>query len=124
MLRTFMRAKLHGGTITEANLRYVGSLTVDRELLAAADILPGELVQVIDVTNGARLETYVIPGPAGSGVMAANGGAARLVQPGDRVIVIAYAHLTPDEIPGFRGRVVVLGEGNRVLEVREQPAAW
>ncbi|ADU50874.1 L-aspartate 1-decarboxylase [Thermaerobacter marianensis DSM 12885] len=122
MLRTFMRAKLHRGTITEANLHYVGSLTVDRDLLAAADILPGELVQVINVTTGARFETYVIPGPAGSGVLGANGGAARLVHPGDQVIVIAYAQLAPDEIPGFRGRVVILGEGNRILEVREQPA--
>ncbi|GAB6875312.1 aspartate 1-decarboxylase [Thermaerobacter litoralis] len=123
MLRTFMRAKLHRGTITEANLHYVGSLTVDRDLLAAADILPGELVQVINVTTGARFETYVIPGPAGSGVLGANGGAARLVQPGDQVIVIAYAQLEPAEIPTFRGRVVILGEGNRILEVREQPAA-
>ena len=122
MLRTFMRAKLHRGTITQANLDYVGSLTVDSRLLAAADLLPGELVQVININTGARFETYVIPGPAGSGVLGANGGAARLVHPGDKVIVIAYAQLTPEEIPGFRGRVVLLDDANRIVEVREQPA--
>ncbi|HEY8393353.1 MAG TPA: aspartate 1-decarboxylase [Thermaerobacter sp.] len=122
MLRTFMRAKLHRATVTQADLHYVGSLTVDSQLLAAADLLPGELVQVINVDTGARFETYVIPGPAGSGVIGANGGAARLVHPGDKIIVIAYAQLSPEDIPGFRGRVVILDEGNRIVEVREQPA--
>ena len=87
MLRTMMKSKLHRATVTQADLHYVGSLTLDQDLLDAADLLPGELVHVVDITNGARLETYTIPGPRGSGVVGINGAAARLVHPGDLVMV-------------------------------------
>ena len=90
MLRTMLTAKIHRATVTQADLHYVGSVTVDQDLLDAADLLPGEKVAIVDVTNGARLETYVIPGPRGSGVIGINGAAARLVHVGDLVILIAY----------------------------------
>ncbi|HVL32448.1 MAG TPA: aspartate 1-decarboxylase, partial [Actinomycetota bacterium] len=91
MFRTMMKSKIHRATVTEANVDYVGSVTIDADLMKAADILPHEKVQIADVTNGARLETYAIQGPAGSGVVCLNGAAARLVAPGDLVIVISYA---------------------------------
>lgn len=88
MFRTMMKSKLHRATVTEANLNYVGSITIDEELMEAVDILPNEKVQVVNNNNGSRLETYVIPGPRGSGVICLNGAAARLVQPGDRKSVV------------------------------------
>ena len=97
MLRTMMKSKIHRATVTQADLHYVGSVTVDEDLLDAADLLPGELVHIVDVTNGARLETYTIAGERGSGVIGINGAAARLVQPGDLVILIAYAQLETAE---------------------------
>ena len=97
MLRTMMKSKIHRATVTQADLHYVGSVTVDEDLLDAADLLPGELVHIVDVTNGARLETYTIKGERGSGVIGINGAAARLVQPGDIVILIAYAQLETAE---------------------------
>src|SRR4051794_19699108 len=90
MLRTLMKSKLHRATVTEANLHYVGSLTLDRDLMEAADLLANEKVQVVDIDNGERFETYIIPGPRGSRVVCVNGAAARKVQPGDKVIVISY----------------------------------
>lgn len=113
MLRTLMKSKLHRATITEANLHYVGSVTIDAELMELADLLPHEQVQVVDVDNGARLETYVIPGERGSGVLCLNGAAARLVQPGDRVIVISYATFTDAEAREHVPTVVVCDEANR-----------
>ncbi|MFO7172735.1 MAG: aspartate 1-decarboxylase [Bacillota bacterium] len=121
MLRTFFKAKIHRATVTEANLNYEGSCTIDTDLLAAAGILPYECITVVNVTTGARFETYVIPGPAGSGIVCMNGGAARLAQPGDLVIVITWAQLTPEEIPGFRPRVVRVDGRNRILDVHENP---
>ncbi len=121
MLRAFCRAKLHRVTITDANLQYVGSLTVDRELLDAAGLLPYEQVQVVNVNNGARLETYLIPGEAGSGVVCLNGAAARLGAPGDVAIVIAYAWLDERELADFRPRLVQVDAANRVTRV-ETPA--
>ena len=121
MLRTFCKAKIHRATVTEANLNYVGSITIDRDLLEAADILPYEKVQVINVNTGDRFETYAIDGPAGSGTICLNGGAARLAQPGDLVIIIAYALLANDELAGFRPKVVFVDGGNRIIEVREEP---
>jgi aspartate 1-decarboxylase len=118
MLRTMFKSKLHRATVTEANLNYVGSITIDEELLNAADILAGEQVQVVNVNNGARLETYAIPGPAGSGVICLNGAAARLVQPGDKVIIITYATVDDKEAATFVPRAVFLGQGNRVLSVK------
>src|ERR671929_1958720 len=90
MLRTMLKSKIHRATVTQADLHYVGSVTIDRDLMDAADLLPGEQVAIVDVDNGARLETYVIEGPRGSGVIGINGAAARLVQPGDTVILLAY----------------------------------
>src|SRR5919202_1446592 len=90
MFRTMLTSKIHRATVTQADLHYVGSVTVDQDLLDAADLLPGEKVAIVDITNGARLETYVIPGPRGTGVIGINGAAARLVHVGDLVILIAY----------------------------------
>src|SRR3954466_7348238 len=95
MLRTMLKSKIHRATVTQADLHYVGSITIDAELMDAADLLEGEQVSIVDITNGARLETYVIPGERGSGVIGINGAAAHLVQAGDLVIIISYAML-PD----------------------------
>ena len=104
MLRTMLTSKIHRATVTQADLHYVGSVTVDEDLMDAADLLAGEKVAIVDVTNGARLETYVIPGPRGSGVIGINGAAARLVHPGDLVILIAYGRwTTPRPAPAGRG---------------------
>ena len=106
MLRTMMKSKIHRATVTQADLHYVGSVTVDEDLLDAADLLPGELVHIVDVTNGARLETYTIAGERGSGVIGINGAAARLVHPGDLVILIGYGQMETAEareLPAARG---------------------
>lgn len=118
MLRTMFKSKLHRATVTEANLNYVGSITIDEELMAAADILAGEQVQVVNVNNGARLETYAIAGPGGSGVICLNGAAARLVQPGDKVIIITYATVDDKEASAFVPRAVFLDDGNRIMAVK------
>ncbi len=117
MHRTMLKSKIHRATVTQADLNYVGSLTVDGDLLDAADLLPGEQVHVIDVTNGARLVTYAIEGARGSGIMSANGGCARLIVPGDLVIVIAYAAVTDDEARGLQPRVVFVDEKNQVADL-------
>ena len=114
MRRIMMKSKLHRATITEANLEYVGSITIDRDLMDAADLLPNEKVQVVDNDNGARLETYVIEGPRGSGVICLNGAAARLVQPGDTCIIISYAELEDAEARRWEPTVVFVDEGNRI----------
>ena len=111
------KSKIHRATVTQADLHYVGSLTVDVELMQAADLLPGEQVQVVDINNGARLETYVIEGPPGSGVTGINEAAARLVHPGDLVIIISYASLDDVEARTFMPRVVHVGAGNRVTGI-------
>ncbi|KYH33930.1 aspartate 1-decarboxylase precursor [Moorella mulderi DSM 14980] len=118
MWRTMMKSKLHRATVTEANLNYIGSITIDSELMAAADILPNEKVQVVNNNNGARLETYAIPGPAGSGVICANGAAARLVQPGDIVIIISYGIFTDAEARSYQPRVILLDGQNKITGVR------
>jgi aspartate 1-decarboxylase len=115
-------AKIHRATVTQADLHYVGSITVDLELLDAADILPGELVSIVDVTNGARLETYTIAGERGSGVIGINGAAARLVFPGDTVIIIAYGQMTTEEAREFEPHVVHVDELNRIVAVGNDPA--
>lgn len=112
-----MKSKLHRATVTEANLHYVGSITIDAELMRAADILEHERVQVVNINNGARLETYVIAGAPGSGVICLNGAAARLVQPGDKVIIISYAIMDEEEARTYRPIVAILGENNRVEQV-------
>ena len=122
MLRTMMKSKIHRATVTQADLHYVGSVTVDQDLLDAADVLPGELVHIVDVTNGARLETYTIAGERGSGVIGINGAAARLVHPGDIVILIAYAQMETAEAKEFTPRVVFVDAGNRIVGTGSDPA--
>lgn len=106
MLVQLVKSKIHRVTVTEANLNYVGSITIDQDLMDAAGILPGERVQVVDNNNGARLETYTIAGERGSGVICLNGAAARLVQPGDIVIIMAYAWLSYEEAQTFKPKMV------------------
>jgi aspartate 1-decarboxylase len=115
--RTLMKSKLHRATVTMADLDYVGSITIDRDLMDAADLLPHERVQVLDVTNGARLETYVLEGERGSGVIGINGAAAHLVHPGDLVLIVSYAEFEEDEARAWKPTVVLIGEGNRVERV-------
>jgi len=106
------KSKLHQMKVTEANLHYEGSITIDKELLDEAGILPYEKVQVVNITNGARLETYTIPGEAGSRVCCLNGAAARKTQVGDRVIIISYAEMSPEEANDFKPKVVIVDENN------------
>lgn len=115
MRRRLLKSKIHRATLTSADLNYHGSLTVAADLMAAADLVAHEEIHVVNVNNGARLVTYVIPGPAGSGVVQLNGAAARLGMPGDLVIVMAYAELDETEVPGFEPRVVYVDAENRVL---------
>ena len=122
MLRTMMKSKIHRATVTQADLHYVGSVTVDADLLDAADLLPGELVHIVDVTNGARLETYTIAGERGSGVIGINGAAAHLVHPGDLVILIGYAQMDTEEARAFKPSVVFVDADNRVVATGDDPA--
>lgn len=115
MFRTMMKAKLHRATVTEANLNYVGSITIDEDLLDLVDMLPNEKVQIVNNNNGARLETYIIPGPRGSGVICLNGAAARLVHPGDKVIIISYALMSEEEARTHQPKVAILDQNNRVV---------
>lgn len=119
---TLMKSKIHRATVTEADLNYVGSITIDRQLMDAVGILPNEKVQVVNNNNGARFETYVIPGPAGSGIICVNGAAARLVQPGDIVIIIAYGIFDAAEAESFIPKVVVVDEHNRIEHMLEEKA--
>ena len=105
MLRTILKSKIHRATVTEANLEYEGSITIDRDLMDAADLLPHEKIDIYDCTNGQRLSTYVIPGPRGSGVIGINGAAAHRVKPGDQVILASYAQLAPDEARAYQPRI-------------------
>ncbi|GBF72806.1 aspartate 1-decarboxylase [Paenibacillus sp. 598K] len=116
MYRTMMKSKLHRATVTEANLNYVGSITIDEDLMELSDIWANEKVQIVNNHNGARFETYVIPGPRGSGVICLNGAAARLVQPGDQVIIISYAMMTDAEARTHKPKVVLMDEGNKPAE--------
>jgi aspartate 1-decarboxylase len=118
-----LKSKIHRATVTQADLHYVGSVTVDEDLLDAADILPGEKVAIVDVTNGARLETYTIIGERGSGVLGINGAAAHLVQPGDLVILIAYGQMDDAEARAYRPRVVHVDAKNKILELGSDPTS-
>jgi len=123
MFRTMLKSKIHRATVTHADLHYVGSVTVDEDLLDAADLLPGEQVAIVDVTNGARLETYVIPGERGSGVLGVNGAAAHLVHPGDLVILISYGLLDETEAKSYLPKVVHVDEANRMVSLDTDMAA-
>ncbi|MEO7277569.1 MAG: aspartate 1-decarboxylase [Sphingomicrobium sp.] len=117
-----MKSKIHRATVTQADLHYVGSVTLDAALMEAADLLEGEQVAVVDVTNGARIETYVIPGPAGSGVIGINGAAAHLVHPGDMIIIMSYTLVTDAEARAMLPRVVHVDGDNRVVKIGNDPA--
>ena len=116
MLLNMFKSKIHRATVTEANLNYVGSITIDQMLLEKAGILPGEKVQIVNNNNGARLETYTIEGKANSGVICLNGAAARLVQPGDEVIIIAYCLIEAEEAKSFKPNILILDDKNQIIE--------
>jgi aspartate 1-decarboxylase len=116
MRRELCKSKIHGATVTEANLYYEGSLTLDRDLIEAADLVSYERIQVVNINNGSRLETYVIPGEPGSGVVALNGAAARLGAVGDQLILISYAYYDESEIEGHEPRVIYVDDRNRIVK--------
>lgn len=122
MLRTMLKSKIHRATVTQADLHYVGSVTVDQDLLDAADLLPGELVHIVDIDNGNRLETYTIAGERGSGIIGINGAAARLVHPGDLVILIGYGQMETAEARAYQPRVVFVDAANRITHLGGDPA--
>ncbi len=122
MHRTMLKSKIHRATVTDADLHYVGSITIDPELLEAADILEHEQVAVVDVNNGARFETYTIAGERGSGEMKVNGAAARLVHHGDTIIVISYAQYSREEMEHYEPRVVHVDSHNRIVTVDREVA--
>ncbi|HHE64484.1 MAG TPA: aspartate 1-decarboxylase [Bacteroidetes bacterium] len=119
MKREFLKAKIHRATITEANLDYSGSLTIDEALMEAAGIAHNERVHVFNINNGARFETYAIRGKRGSGIIALNGAAARLGAVGDLIIIVTYCYLSEEEIPQHKAKVLIMGEGNRIKEILE-----
>src|SRR5438067_4407891 len=115
MMRTMCKSKIHGATVTEANLQYVGSLTIDRALMDAANIVAYEWLHVVNVTTGSRFETYAIEAEAGSGTIALNGAAARLGHPGDKLIIMCVASIPPEEIAGFMPHIVFVDEHNKLV---------
>jgi len=114
MFRTMMKAKIHRARVTDANLDYIGSVTIDEDILEQVDILPNEKVQIVNNNNGARFETYVIPGERGSGIICLNGAAARLVQKNDIIIIISYALVSETELPSFTSKVAIMNENNQI----------
>lgn len=123
MFRNMMNGKIHRATVTEANLNYVGSITIDVDIIDAVGMVANEKVQIVNNNNGARLETYIIPGERGSGVVCLNGAAARLVQPGDIVIIISYALVAEDKIAAHKPKVAIMDENNRIKElIHAEPA--
>ncbi len=123
MFRTMMNGKIHRATVTEANLNYVGSITIDQGILDAVGMMANEKVQIVNNNNGARLETYIIPGERGSGVVCLNGAAARLVQPGDIVIIISYILVSEEKVSTHRPKVAIMDENNRIKElIHAEPA--
>lgn len=117
MFRTMMKGKIHRARITEANLNYVGSITIDQDILEKVDILPNEKVQIVNNNNGARLETYVIAGERGSKTICVNGAAARLVQPGDVIIIISYALVEDNELSTYRPKIAIMNERNEIEQL-------
>jgi aspartate 1-decarboxylase len=122
MMRIMMKSKIHRASVTQADLDYVGSVTLDAALMEAADLLEGEQVAIVDITNGARIETYVIPGERNSGVIGINGAAAHLIHPGDLVIIISYAMLDDAEARGLQPKIVHVDEQNRIVKLGNDAA--
>ncbi len=118
MLQEFLFSKIHRATVTDANLNYVGSITIDETLLKAANMREWQKVDILDVDNGERFQTYIIKGEPDSGCICLNGAAARKVQPGDKVIIITYASLTPEEIKTHKPTIVIVDEKNKIKEVK------
>jgi aspartate 1-decarboxylase len=121
MFFNMFKSKIHRATVTEADLNYVGSITIDRTLMQAAGILPGEKVQVVDINNGNRFETYTLEGPSDSGVVCINGAAARLVQPGDKVIIITYCWLEAEQAKAYKPTVIFVDDSNAILPENKSP---
>lgn len=117
MYLTMLKSKLHRVTVTQAELNYVGSITIDKALMKAAGLLENEKVQVVDINNGARLETYVIEGEEGSGCICLNGAAARCVQVGDKVIIMSYAHMTAEEASVHHSNIVFVDDKNEITDI-------
>ena len=122
VLRTMLKSKIHRATVTQADLHYVGSCTIDADLMEAADILEGEQIDIVDINNGNRLTTYAITGDRGTGVIGINGAAARLISPGDLVIIIGYAQYSEEDLKDYHSRVIFVDENNRQLEQGDDPA--
>lgn len=122
MIRTMLKSKIHRASVTQADLHYVGSISIDRALMEAADLIEGEQVQIADITNGSRLMTYVIPAPAGSGTIGINGAAAHLVKPGDLVIIMSYAGLEDCEARALKPSVVHVDEKNGIVALGKDAA--
>lgn len=122
MLLTILKSKIHRATVTDADLHYVGSVTIDGDLMRAANLYPGEKVQIVDIDNGARIETYVIEGKPGSGAIGINGAAAHLVHEGDLVIIMSYALMTDEEAKSFSPNIVHVNEKNEVIQLGNDPA--
>lgn len=122
MMRIMMKSKIHRAKVTQADLHYVGSVTLDAALMEAADLLEGEQVAIVDITNGSRIETYVIPGPRGSGVIGINGAAAHLVHPGDLVIIMSYGLLDDAEARALEPTIVHVDEENRIVKIGNDAA--
>ena len=123
MFRTMLKSKIHRATVTEANLRYVGSITIDENLMEAADIFPNEKVQIVNNNNGARFETYVIKGKRDSGVICLNGAAARLVQPGDEIIILSYVMMDNKEAADFQPKLIFVDGQNNICDILDQETA-
>jgi len=120
MYRKMLKAKIHRAVVTEADLHYEGSLTVDKKILEAADILEHEMVQVVDIDNGVRLETYALVGEEGSGEIKANGAAARLIHPGDKVIIMTYAHVPNPELADWQPKIILMNDDNTIKAIVHQ----
>lgn len=124
MFLTMMKGKIHRARVTEANLNYVGSITIDEDIIDAVGMYSNEKVQIVNNNNGARLETYIIPGERGSGVVCLNGAAARLVQPGDVIIIVAYAMMSEEEVKQFTPRVAIMNDRNEIVDmIGAEPAS-
>ncbi|NHN28686.1 aspartate 1-decarboxylase [Paenibacillus agricola] len=120
MFRTMLKSKIHRATVTEANLNYVGSITIDEDIMDLIDMLPNEKVQIVNNNNGARFETYIIPGPRGSGVICLNGAAARLVHIGDIVIILSFVMMTDEEARTHRPQIAIMGDNNQIVSVLKE----